>query len=77
MTKIPPSFKNVKEFLEFACHDEQGLHGYIKRLRADCEAPPIGSHAANREKVVLELQFLLSTKECQIEQLEVAYRESQ
>ena len=75
-TGIPPSFKNVKEFLKFACHNEQGLHGYTKRLRASCEAPLVGSATANTERVVLELQSLLSAKECEIEQLEVACRES-
>ena len=76
-TGIPSSFKNVKEFLEFACHGEQGLHGYTKRLRAYYEALLVGSAIANTERAVLELQSLLSATECQIEQMEAACRESQ
>ena len=76
-TGIPPSFKNMKEFLEFPCHSEQGLHGYTKRLRAYYEVSPVGSTAASTERVVLELQSLLLAKECQIEHLEAVCKESQ
>ena len=74
MIGLSPSFKNMKEFLEFTCHSEQGLHGYTKRLRAYYEAPTVGSDAANAKRPVLKLQSLLSTKECHIEQLEAACR---
>jgi len=31
-TNSPPSFRTTKEYLEFLCHGEQGMLGYIKRI---------------------------------------------
>ena len=31
--RMSPLFKNVKNFLKFACHGEHGLHGYTKEVK--------------------------------------------
>ena len=66
VTRILPPFKNVKDFLEFACHGEHGLHGYTKMLRTNFEATLLASIAAITDMTVLKLQSLLSTKEGRI-----------
>lgn len=74
-TKRPPPFSTVKEYLEFVCKGENGMLGYIKRLRTDENGYRGGESVQSLESTVFSLRLRVTNYEFEIQELRLCCQE--